>query len=259
MNGSRTALPAAWLCLLALCLAAAGFSAEPPLPPKPTAYFSDNAGVVSADAAHRLNERLKDFERETSNQILVAVYPNLPDGSALEDYTVRTAQSWGTGQKARQNGLVLFVFVKDKKMRMEVGYGLEGVVPDGVAGSIIREVIAPQFKTGAYDLGLEKGVDAIIRATKGEYKGTGRTHTEGGSASGVPFYIWILIALVIAFFIWCNMGDTVFQRTGRSVLWGVLNVALSSSGRGGGGSRSDGGGYSGGGGTFGGGGASGSW
>lgn len=263
MNGNRTVRTAAWRGLLALFLVTAGLAAEPPLPPKPAAYFNDNAGIVSAEVASRLNHRLEDFERETTNQILVAIYPKLPDGTFLEDYTIKTAEFWGTGQKKAQNGLILFVFVNDRKMRIEVGKGLESVVPDGLAGTIIRQEIEPSFKSADYTVGLERGLDAIFQATKGEYHGVGLTHAEEASHTGLTLPLWIIIAFIIVFFIWSNMGDTVFQRSGRSVMWGALNLALSaSSGRGGGGYSGGsfgGGGYSGGGGSFGGGGASGSW
>lgn len=257
MNGRRAALPSLWLCVLAFSYALHCRSAEPSLPPKPATYFSDQAGIVSGDVAAFINERLESFERETSNQFLVTIYSKLPEGAALEDYTVRTAQSWGTGQKKKSNGIILFVFVGDRKMRIEVGYGLEGVLPDSVCASIIRDVIAPQFKSGAYGSALENGVDAIIRATKGEYQGTGRTVADR-SPHGIPVPTWIIILLIIVFLIWIHTGDTMFQRAGRFLFWNIVNMAFSSS-SGGGSSSSSSSGYSGGGGSFGGGGASGSW
>src|SRR3984893_4489102 len=103
------------------------------IPPKPTAYFSDYAGVVSKDAAQRFNKQLAQFERDTSNQVVVAVFPKMESESSIEDYTQRVAQSWGVGQKDRRNGVVLFVFVQDRKMFIQVGYGLEGALPDATA------------------------------------------------------------------------------------------------------------------------------
>jgi len=260
MTGRRIALPSAWLCLLMLAFATMRTAAaEPPLPPKPATYFSDNAAIVNATVASYLNQRLDSFERETTNQLIVAVYSKLPEGSELNDYVFRTFQAWGIGQKDRKNGVLLMIFVNDHKMRIEVGYGLEGVIPDSVAAAIIREVLAPQFKSGAYGSGLENGVDAIIRATRGEYKGTGRTVADK-SGQGMQVPLWLIILLVVVFLIWIHTGDTMFQRAGRSVFWNLLNIALSSSGGGGhssGGGRS--GGFSGGGGSSGGGGASGSW
>jgi len=248
--------------------------AEPPLPPKPDHYFNDYAKVVPAAAAASINARLEQFERDTSNQILVAVFPKLPEGTYLEDYTVKTAQSWGPGGKKRDNGLVLFAFIADRKIRMEVGYGLEGVVPDSIAASIIRDVISPQFKQGNYAAGLDQGVDAIFKATRNEYHGTGRTvadkNTAGRGASGTTL---LIVFVFLAFLIWCQMGDTAIQRGGRFLFWNLLvNIIFSgrssgggssgggSFGGGGGGfSGGGGGGFSGGGGSFGGGGASGDW
>ena len=263
--------------LAAWWLMAVGFAstlcAEPPLPPKPTKYFNDYAAIVPADVGQRLNEKLAQFERDTSNQVLVAVFPQIPEGTYLEDYTIKTAQSWGTGQKKRDNGIILFAFIKDRKMRIEVGYGLEGAVPDTIAASIIRDVIRPQFKAGNYAAGFEQGVEAIIKATKHEYKGTGATVADGNQTSSSGTSFWVVIVLVVIFLIWCQMGDTLIQRGGRFVFWNLLDIIRvilvslprsggSSSGwssgsdSGGGSSSSD---YSGGGGSFGGGGASGDW
>ena len=263
--GSLVAV-AAWVFL-----AAGTVQADPPLPPKPDKYFNDYANVVPADVGQRLNATLEQFERDTTNQVLVALFPKLPEGTYLEDYTVKTAQFWGTGQKKQQNGIILFAFIQDRKMRIEVGYGLEGVVPDLVAASIIREVIKPQFKLGNYGAGVEQGVDAIIKATRNEYKGTGQTVADG--AQGAPISgrkIGFIFLVVVIFLIWCQMGDTMIQRGGRSFFWGLLDILrmilialITNNGSSGssssGGGFSSGGGYSGGGGSFGGGGASGDW
>src|SRR5262249_41597558 len=139
------------------------------------------------------------FEKETSNQILVVLYSKMESDSSIEDYTVRVAQSWRVGQKAKNNGAVLFVFVQDRKMFLQVGYGLEGALPDVLAKRIIEDEIKPRFKSGDFDGGLTAGVAAIIAATKGEYKGTGRTI--GGKEQGLPagIVIVIFVAILIAF------------------------------------------------------------
>src|SRR5512135_2889675 len=121
-----------WPALI-LVLVCAGARAAEVIPPAPEHYFNDYAGVTSSDTASRLNKTLEDFERETSNQILVAVYPKMQSDSSIEDYTVRVAQSWRVGQKGKDNGAVLFVFVQDRKMFIQVGYGLEGALPDALA------------------------------------------------------------------------------------------------------------------------------
>src|ERR1700728_1965131 len=131
-----------------------------PLPP--SAYFNDYANVVSPSTAAQLNQKLEQFERDTSNQIVVAIYPKMQSDSSIEDYTVRVAESWKVGQKLKNNGAVLFVFVQDHKMFLQVGYGLEGALPDALAKRIIDTEITPRFKQGDYDAGLTAGVNAII-------------------------------------------------------------------------------------------------
>jgi uncharacterized protein len=245
--------------VLLLARACAGFCAEV-IPPAPAHYFNDYAGVVSAATARRLETTLENFERETSSQIVVAVFPKMQSDSSIEDYTVRVAQAWRVGQKAKNNGAVLFVFIQDRKMYLQVGYGLEGALPDAICKRIIEDEIKPGFKAGNYDAGLSAGVAAILAATKGEYRGTGRTTADGRSgglsARGErPTFPPVLIVFVL-------FGAVAFlsliSRTLRggyyytSGGWGSSSGGWSSGGGGGGG-------FSGGGGSFGGGGAGGSW
>lgn len=100
--------------------------ADEVIPPKPAQYFNDYAGVVSGGTAAQLNQKLEQFERDSSCQIVVAVFPKMQSDSSIEDYTVRVAQSWKVGQKGKDNGAVLFVFIQDRKMFIQTGYGLEG-------------------------------------------------------------------------------------------------------------------------------------
>ena len=104
--------------------------------------------------------------------------------SSVADYTQRIAQTWGVGQKGRNNGAVLFVFVENRQMFIQTGYGLEGALPDATCFDITHNVIAPLFKKGDYAGGLKAGVTAMMQAVRGEYKGTGRTRKEGESGSG---------------------------------------------------------------------------
>lgn len=158
----RCGLPAA----LALVFAARA-GAELRLPPPPKAYFDDEAGFVSAEVARRLDEKLRRFDEETGNQVVVAIFPKLPSAS-LEDFTVRTAQAWRVGRKELDNGAVLFVFVQDRKLRLEVGYGLEDKIPDAIAKRIVDDVIVPRLRAGDPTGGLEAGVDAILAAARGQ-------------------------------------------------------------------------------------------
>jgi uncharacterized protein len=253
------------LSIFVVLAAALVASAAEVMPSKPAQYFNDYAGVVSPATATELNQKLEQFERDASSQILVAVYPKMESDSSIEDYTVRVAQSWGVGQKDKSNGAVLFVFVQDHKMYIQVGYGLEGALPDALAKQIIENEIKPHFHDGDFDGGLRAGVTAILAATKGEYKGTGQT--VGDRRQGNQSGNWVTV-LVIAFIILTFLGrllsrasgGTVYSRSGRMVSYGLLGAFLggggSSSGSSGGGFS---GGFSGGGGGFGGGGAGGSW
>ncbi len=124
----------------------AGAKAAEVMPPAPAAYFNDYAGLVQPGTAQALNAKLEEFERATSNQILVAVYPTMQSDSSIEDYTVRVAQSWRVGQKARSNGAVLFVFAREHKLYVQTGYGLEGALPDALCKRIIEDEIVPRFR-----------------------------------------------------------------------------------------------------------------
>jgi len=235
------------------------FAAEV-IPPAPSQYFNDYAHVVSPATAAQLNQTLENFERESSDQILVAVYPKMQSDSSIEDYTVRVARAWKVGQAGHNNGAVLFVFVQDHKMFLQVGYGLEGVLPDALCKRIIDEQIAPRFKAGDFDGGLTAGVQSILAATRGEYKGTGRTVAEAhGPAQSFDFIIiiFVILFLVIAFSLrgFAGFGTGVLRGSTGTNTWS----GWSSGGGWSGGISGGGGGFSGGGGSFGGGGAGGSW
>lgn len=231
------------------------------IPPPPSQYFNDYAHVISPATASELNHKLEQFERDTSSQIVVAVYPKMQSDSSIEDYTVRVAQSWHAGQKGKDNGAVLFVFTQDRKMYLQVGYGLEGTIPDALAKRIIENELKPYFRTGDYDGGLQAGVTAILAAARGEYKGTGHTVGERGrSFNWAPIVFWIILVLLFVLVPMTRMLliGSVYSARGRRSSYGGFWI-----GGGGGGGFSGGGGggggFSGGGGGFGGGGAGGSW
>ena len=133
--------------LLAL-LGAVAVQAAEVIPPAPKAYFNDYAQVVSPAIATELNQQLEQFERKTSSQILVAVFPKMQSDSSIEDYTVRVAQAWGVGQKDKSNGAVLFVFIQDHKMYLQVGYGLEGALPDAISKRIMENELKAVLSQG---------------------------------------------------------------------------------------------------------------
>jgi uncharacterized protein len=126
-----------------------------------TGRVTDNADILSPSAAKSITEQLKEHEQRTGNQIAVLTVPSL-EGESIEDYAVEVFKEWKLGQKGKDNGILFVVAPKDRRMRIEVGYGLEGTLPDSAAGSIIRNTITPRFKAGDYDGGIEAGVRAII-------------------------------------------------------------------------------------------------
>ena len=244
-----------------LLLLAAFFALDAPgaevMPPPPQRHFNDYARVVSPATAQTLDQTLAEFERATSSQIVVAVFPKMQSDSSVEDYTVRVAQSWKVGQAGKNNGAVLFVFVEDRQLYIQTGYGLEGALPDALAKQIIENEIKPQFRAGNFDAGLTAGVTAILQATRGEYKGTGRTAREQQRPGP---QVWHIVLFIILFAAISSLsrrsGGTVYRRRGRSH-WGGPWGGMGGGGWSGGGGRS--GGFSGGGGSFGGGGAGGRW
>jgi uncharacterized protein len=131
-----------------------------------TGRVTDNADILSADTRRTISESLKAHEQKTGNQIAVLTIPSL-EGEGIEEYAVAVFNSWKLGQKGKDNGILVVVAPNDRRMRIEVGYGLEGTLPDGLAGNIIRTIITPQFKTGNYNAGIQSGVKAIIEVIEG--------------------------------------------------------------------------------------------
>src|SRR5438132_1578731 len=248
------------LFLAALTLLAISANAAEVIPATPSAYFIDYAGVVSKEAASRFNEQLAQFERDTSDQVVVAVFPKMQSCSDVADYTQRVAEAWGVGQKERRNGVVLFVFIQDRKMFIQVGYGLEGALPDITAFDITEYRINPHFRTGGYEGGIATGIDSIFKAIRGEYKGSGKTVAEQrrGGASNIWFFIIFMIVLIIISRVLRRLGGWGYSSRGGGPMFFPVG------GGGGGWSSGDGGGggfsgFSGGGGNLGGGGAGWSW
>ena len=135
------------------------------IPPKPQSYINDYAGLLSSEAKQKLESALYDFDRETSSQIFVAIFPSM-EGEALEDFSIRLFDQWKPGTKKNDNGVLLIIFRDERKIRIEVGYGLEGALPDAVANQIIREEMTPAFRQGNYYQGILNAVEAIKQATK---------------------------------------------------------------------------------------------
>lgn len=232
------------LCLVLLALFCAPAAALDI--PKPDGYVNDTAGILSQTAALKLEQFLRDFEKSDSTQITLLTIPTL-DGEVLETYSLKVLESWKIGQKDKDNGALLLIAKAERKIRIEVGYGLEGRLTDLLAGRIIDNEISPRLKEGDFDNGIIAGVVAIAEAVRGEYKGTGQTRTKKKSS---PFGLLFLL-----FFIGPFLGRFSGRGRGRSRRDGFY---VSGPFMGGGGGFG-GGGFSGGGGGGGGGGASGGW
>lgn len=245
-----------WLACLGLMLAAPTARAEIPASPSPH-YVYDEARWLGPAAFAAIDKRLQDYERESSSQMLVAIFQALPESGELVDYSQRVFEAWKPGEKGKDNSAILFFFVNDRKIRIHVGYGLEGALPDARCKQIIEEVIAPRLRAENRELAVAAGIEAMIAATKGEYQGTGRTRLDHGE--GIPFPVIIFLVIIILVVISSQQhGDVVITR-GGSRHGGWSRSSWGSGGGGGGGGWSGGGGFSGGGGRSGGGGASGGW
>jgi uncharacterized protein len=213
--------------------------------------INDETGTLSPEEVSVLESSLAQFEKETSNQIVVLIVPST-QGDSFEDYSLRVAEKNKLGKKGRDNGVLLFIAKEDHNLRIEVGYGLEGSLPDAISGQIIRRVIIPKFKQNDYFGGIQAGLGAIMQATKGEYKGA---QENNGSKKFKPLIVILMILLF-------GVLPRIFGG-GRKHYVGSSGYSSGGGffgGFGGGGSGGGGfGGFSGGGGSFGGGGASGSW
>jgi uncharacterized protein len=270
----------------------AGFALDvPPLKGR----VNDYAGMMSPATERLLEATLQRFEEAESTQIVVLTIPSLA-GDALEDFSIRVAEQWKIGRKGRDNGAILVVAKAERKVRIEVGYGLEGRLTDAVSGRIIRNVIVPEFKAGRFEQGIVNGVNAMIQVVQGEFEGVqgGRDGPKPDTGAGSAVFF-----LIVLFFLISRLGRInrwvgvlsggvlapVFGALSLSIGWPYLLLLIPvglffgffvstlfyASGGGGfpggythggrhtGGFGGGGGGFSGGGGGFGGGGASGGW
>jgi uncharacterized protein len=253
------------------------------IPDFPVARVNDFASILSEEAKRKLENILYDYEMKTQNQLVVVTIPSL-DGEDLETFSIKLAEKWKIGKKGKNNGVLLLVVMKERKIRIEVGYGLEDRLTDAVASGIIRNYIAPYFRTGDYEGGIFTGVKKIIQVTAGE--GGEEFSNENGKKELrkllIIFYFFLLFLLLlvlidivryIAFLMRgsnLNLFEWILLFSITYLFFKLIFYGFIYSGRGGytigkrggfgGGSFGGGfGGFSGGGGSFGGGGASGSW
>ncbi len=254
---------------------------------------NDYAGILAPATAHQLEAVLQNFETAESTQIVLLTVPSL-DGASLEDFSLRVVEAWKLGQNKLDNGALLLIAKNDRKLRIEVGYGLEGKLTDLVSGRIIRDIITPRFKEGNFDQGVIDGISAMMAVVKGEFTATTNNQYQNSGADPGAIIIFLLILFsilgrMLARVPWVAAGIGAILAPVFGVialgLGGLMLLALAllgfvigliaarmakatggtsggylgGSGGFGGGSSGGFGGFSGGGGSFGGGGASGSW
>src|ERR1700730_14942772 len=248
------------LPVLALLLCAAAVAqAALPIPQAPGGRINDYAGVVSAEDRARLEDKLRAREQGSSNQVVVAIFRSL-QGESLEDYSIRLAQAWRIGQKGLDNGVIFLVFTEDRKMRLEIGYGLESKLTDAISSQILRQAVAPRFREGKIADGIAGGLDAIDQAIAGTYKATAPAKRQQGSSLFSLFLLAIVLAGLGSIIIPAMFANARRQGwTGGRGGWGGGGPCILMGGGGSGGGGGGGGDFGGGGGGFGGGGASGDW
>ena len=232
-------------------------------PPNPVRLVNDFTNTLTADQIQALENKLISFDDSTTNQIIVVIVPNL-NGKDVADAAIELGRNWGVGGKKNNNGVVLLISIEDRKLNISPGYGLEKTLPDVVCQQIIDNFITPNFKGRDYYAGINQGTDAIIQATKGEFKAPANYNKRGKSSSGIGRIAFFIIIIIVFLALSSGGGGRggSFMSSGGAFMLGSL---LGGGGRGGGfGGGGSGGGSSGGfggfgGGSFGGGGSSGSW
>ena len=235
-----------------LLLGSTGVWAKPNFP-ELSGRVVDLAGMLDPATEQQLTKMFANHEAETSNQVVVLTLPDLA-GYEIADYGYQLGRAWGIGSKERDNGVVLIVAKAERKVRIEVGYGLEGALTDALSANIIHTKILPPFKNGQFAQGITAGSVAIIQAIKGEYQATASTNRDDGLP---PYVVWPLFGGFVLFQFYRgfrreSLGGRRVRRYGA-----YPGGTIGGGGFGGGGFG--GGGFSGGGGGFGGGGASGGW
>jgi uncharacterized protein len=244
--------------LFSFCLQAQIEKIIPAKPPLSEGLVFDNTGTLTLPQKQALSHKLITYDDSTSSQIAVVIINTL-EGYDIAEYGLALGRKWGIGGKEFSNGVIVIVAINDRKTRIEVGYGLEGAIPDITAKSIIDNALTPNFKEGNYYRGLDLATDDIIRAAAGEYKAPANYGKRKKKSNAIPIVAALLLMLVLGAI---GGGGRSSGGTMSGAGW-ILGSILGSSGRSSGGwsgGSSGGGGFGGfGGGSFGGGGASGSW
>ncbi len=272
-----------------LCPAPGAALEVPPL----AGRINDTASMLSPQTVSHLDSLLAALEASDSTQLVLLTIPSL-EGEVIEEYSLQVAEAWGIGQKGNDNGALLLISRDDRRLRIEVGYGLEGSLTDLTAGRIIGGVIVPRFKEGRFDQGIQDGLKAMIQAVKGEFVASSAPSSskgQGNDPAGLIFLLFFAFSFIARIFhkkkiaaavaggivspvlglIFFPLGLWVLALIPVGIVGGMFVASLSAARTTGGGgfymgsggfgrsSGGFGGGFSGGGGGFGGGGASGGW
>ena len=256
-------LPAAqrWLRVLLLALLAlvpgSAFGRDVPAL---RAHVNDDADLLSPAAEQALEGKLAAYEQKTQQQFALLTIESL-DGDALEDFSIRVVEAWKLGKKGKDDGLLLLVVERDRKLRIEVGYGLEGDVTDAFSARVIRNLLAPALRAGQAERGIEQSFDALMLKASGQSVSVAEPDVQPARKGKSPFAILALLLFAVPFMLPLLLGRIPGRgRRGGYVVGGLGGFGGGFGGySGGGGGGGGGGGFGGGGGGFGGGGASGSW
>ena len=261
----------ALLALMTLAVLAVPAFAAAPTFPALTGRVVDDANILSPQVEADLTAKLANLEQTTGRQLVVATLPSL-QGYEIEDYGYQLGRAWGIGEKGKNTGAILIVAPSERKVRIEVGYGLEPILTDALSSVIIQSAVLPKFKAGDMEGGVVAGTDAIVQQlglpddqAKAKAQQAFNVPADTRAKSGGSPFPAVIILIIIVFVIMALFSKPA-RRSGLTgaLPWLILN-GLMSGGRSGGGSGwsggggGGGGGFSGGGGSFGGGGSSGSW
>jgi uncharacterized protein len=252
------------LALIAAGGLAPGVRADRALPPPPAEYVLDEVDWLTPGEERALNRTLLDYERKTSNQFVVALFRSL-EGEDQADWSQRVAEAWGIGQEGKDNGVLLVAFADERRLGLEIGYGLEGAITDLEATLIRTEILEPAFRNGERFTGVRDALAALAEAAGGEYRGTGRANSDRERGRRFPWGALVILLIVIAVSSARRRGGPMvlgppsFGRRGRAFRRSPWIGGGFGGGLGGGFGGGRGGGFSGGGGAFGGGGSRGSW
>ncbi|MFH0729100.1 MAG: TPM domain-containing protein [Pseudomonadota bacterium] len=216
-NNGKCRLTRRFLPVAAVVFLLAAASALALEVPQLKGRVNDYAGILTAATERQLEEALRSFEETDSTQLVVLTIESL-GGMAIEEFAIHVAEQWKIGRKGLDNGAILVISRKDRKLRIEVGYGLEGKLTDLVAGRIIRDIIAPAFKTGNFDQGVVAGVEAMMATVKGEYAAP--PPSGHGVPSGKRFGGFLAIPLIAFLFIVSKLGR--LRRMLGAIAGGIL-------------------------------------